>query len=76
MKILNKREIPKKAINHLSDFHFKDSMNIYKTCTPKTYFFLINDTTVESNNTLHFRCNPSQKYKNKLECKIRDEKRQ
>ena len=32
-------------------------MNLYKKCTAKTYSFLVNDATLESDNPLRFRSN-------------------
>ena len=57
MKIPNKRELQLTALNHLSDINFKDFMNIYKNCTAKLYSFLVNDTTLPSNDPLRFRKN-------------------
>ena len=56
MKILNKRELHQIAINHLSDINFKDFMNLCKECTEKPFSFLVNDTTLPSDNPLRFRC--------------------
>ena len=57
MKIPNKRELQQTALNHSSDIDFKDFMNIYKKCTKEPYSFLVNDTTLPSDNTLRFREN-------------------
>ena len=57
MKILYKREFQQIAINYSSDIDFKDSVKIYKKCTDKPYSFLVNDTTLASDNTLRFRKN-------------------
>ena len=57
MKILNKRELQQIALNHSFDNDFKDFMNIYKKCTKEPYSFLINDTTLPSDNPLRFRKN-------------------
>ena len=57
MKIPNKRELQQIALNHSSDIDFKDFMNIYKKCTKEPYSFLVNDTTLPSNNPLKFRKN-------------------
>ena len=57
MKIPNKRELQQIALNHSSDIDFKDIMKIYKTCTAKPYFFLVNDTTLPSDDPLRFRKN-------------------
>ena len=57
MKIPNKRELQKIAINQSSDINTKDFINIYKKCTDKPYSFLFIDTTLPSNNPLRFRKN-------------------
>ena len=57
MKTPNKRELQQIPSNHSSDFDFKDFMKIYKKCTAKPYSFLVNDTTLPSNNPLRFRKN-------------------
>ena len=54
-KIPNKRELQEIAINHSSDINTKDFANIYRKCTAEPYSFLINDTTLASNNPLRFR---------------------
>ena len=56
-KIPNKRELQQIAINHSSDISTKDFANIYKKCTSEPYSFLVNDTTLPSNNPLRFRKN-------------------
>ena len=57
MKIPNKRELQQIAINHSSDIDFKDFVRIYKKCTDEPYSFLVNDTTLSSDNPLRFRKN-------------------
>ena len=57
MKIPNKRELQQIALNHSSDIDFKDFMNIYNKSTKKPYSFLVNDTTLPSDNPLRFRKN-------------------
>ena len=57
MKILNKRELQQIALNHSSDIDCKDFMKHYKECTNKPYSFLVNDTTLQSDNPLRFRYN-------------------
>ena len=57
MKIPNKRGRQQIAINHSSDISTKDFINIYKKYTDKPYSFLVNDTTLPSNNPLRFRKN-------------------
>ena len=54
-KIPNKRELQQIAINHSSDINTKDFANIYRKCTSEPYSFLVNDTTLTSNNPLRFR---------------------
>ena len=56
-KIPNKRELQQTAINHSSDINSKDFANIYRKCMAEPYSFLVNDTTLPSNNPLRFREN-------------------
>ena len=56
-KIPNKRELQQIALNHSSDIDFKDFIKIYKKCTDEPYSFLVNDTTLASDNPLRFRKN-------------------
>ena len=57
MKIPNKRELQQIAINHSSDINTKDFANIYRKYTAEPYSFLVNDTTLASDNPLRFRKN-------------------
>ena len=57
IKIPNKREFQRIASNYLSDIDFKDSMKLYKDYTKKPYSFLVNDTTLSSDNPLRCRKN-------------------
>ena len=57
MKIPNKRELQQIVLNHSSDIDFKDFMNIYNKSTKEPYCFLVNDTTLPSDNPLRFRKN-------------------
>ena len=57
MKILNKRELQQIALNHSSDIDFENFMKIYKKCTGEPYSFLVNDTTLPSDDPLRFRKN-------------------
>ena len=57
MKIPNKRELEQIALNHSSDVDFKDFIKIYKKYTAEPYSFLVNDTTLPSNDPLRFRKN-------------------
>ena len=57
MKIPNKRELQRIAINDSSDINTKDFIEIHRKCTDKPYSFLVIDTTLPSNNSLRFRKN-------------------
>ena len=57
MKIPNKRELQRIALNHSSDIDFKDFMKIYKKYTAEPYSFLVSDTALPSDNPLIFRKN-------------------
>ena len=57
MKIPNKGELRQTASNHSSDIGFKDFLKIYKKCTAEPYSFLVDDTTLPSDNPLMFRKN-------------------
>ena len=56
-KILNTRELQQITSNHLFIIDFKDFMKLYKDYTKKPYSFLVNDTTLSSDNSLQFRKN-------------------
>ena len=58
-KITNKRELQQISINHSSDISTKDFANIYRKCTDEPYSFLVNDTTLTSNDPLRFGKNLS-----------------
>ena len=55
--IINKRELQQIAVSHLSDIDFKDFIKIYKKCANTPFSFLVNDTTLASDNRLRFRKN-------------------
>ena len=57
IKISNKRELQQIALNHSSDVDFKDFTKIFKKYTAEPYSFLVNDTTLPSDNPLRFRTN-------------------
>ena len=59
MKIPNKRELQQIASNHSSDIDFKDFIKLYKDYTKEHYSFLVNGTTLSSDN-------PSRLWKNVL----------
>ena len=56
-KIANKRELQQTALNHLSDIDFKDFIKIFKKYAVELYSFLVNDTTLPSDDPLRFRKN-------------------
>ena len=55
MRIPNKRELPEIASNRSSEIDFKDFMKLYKKYTKEPYSFLVNDTTLSSDNPLKIR---------------------
>ena len=57
MKIPNKRELQQITLNHSSYIDVKGFMRIYKRCTAEPYSFLVNDTTLPSDDPLRFRKN-------------------
>ena len=57
MKIPNKKELQQIALSDSSDTDFKYFIKIYKKCTAEPYSFLVNDTTLPSDNPLRFRKN-------------------
>ena len=82
MKIPNKDELQQTAFNHLSDIYFKDFINLYKKCTANLLcklqiFFFSDDTTLASDNLLHFRKNFLERILKQIvtiDDKIKDEK--
>ena len=57
MKNPNKKELQEIVLNRSSDIDFKDFLKIYKKCTAERYSFLVNDTTLPSDDPLRFRKN-------------------
>ena len=57
MKIPNKREVQQTASNQSSDIETKDYMKFFRKYTAEPYSFLVNDTTLPSNDPLRFRKN-------------------
>ena len=45
MKIYNRKELQRVAINHSADIGYNDFVRIYRECTRKSYSFLTIDTT-------------------------------
>ena len=78
MKIPNKRELQKIAIDHSLNINMKNLIKIYNKCTDKSYSFLVNDTTLSSDDLLLFRKNLYNiKFKKMtIDENIRDEKLQ
>ena len=64
-KISNRRELHQIAINYSSVISTKDFENIYRKSIAEPYSFLVNDTTLASDNPLRFRKNISN-----VECKF------
>ena len=60
-KIPNKSELQQIASNHSSNTDFKDFMKLDKDYTKEPYSFLVNDTTLPSDNPLRFSKNLLQK---------------
>ena len=54
MKINNKRELQKIAINHSEDIDYQDFIKKYRECTKEPYNFLTIDTTLSSSNPIRF----------------------
>ena len=54
-KIPNKRELQQIAINHSSDINNNEFINTFRECTAKPYSFLVNNTTLASENSLRFK---------------------
>ena len=50
MKIPNERELQHIGLNYSSDINFTDFIQIYKKCTAGPFSFLVNDTTLPSDN--------------------------
>ena len=69
-KVSNKKELQEIGWNHSSDIKTEDFINIYRECTAEPNYFLVNDTTLASDNPLRF-IKLFLKYN-----KIRDEKLQ
>ena len=57
MKIPNKRELQKIALDHSSDINCKDFIKIFKKSTSEPHSFLVNDAMLASDNPLRFREN-------------------
>ena len=62
MKITNKRELQQIPLNHSTDTDLNDFIKNYKKCTTEPYSFLVNDTTLSSDDPLRFRKNLLKQY--------------
>ena len=67
-KITNKGEV-RQIENHSSDISTKDFINVHRKYTSEPYSFLVDDTTLSSNNPLWFRKNLFGIECNSTECK-------
>ena len=56
-KIPNKSEFKTIVSNHSFDIDFKDFIKLYKHYSKEPFSFLVNDTTLSSDNSLRFRKN-------------------
>ena len=56
-KIPKERELQQIALNHSSDISTKDFIKTDKECAAELYYFLVNDITLASDNSLRFRKN-------------------
>ena len=54
MKMSSKRELQQIGSNLLLDIDIKDFIKMYKKCAAEPYSFLVNDTTLPSDNLLQF----------------------
>ena len=57
IKIPNKRELSQTELNHSSVINLKVFIKIYKNVLQNYILFLVNDTTLQSDNPLRFRRN-------------------
>ena len=51
----NEKELQQIDSHHSSDIDFKDFMKLYKNYTKEPYSFVVNNTTLSSDNPLRFR---------------------
>ena len=56
-EFIKKRELQQIASIHSSDIDLKDFMKLYQDYTKEPYSFLVNNTTLSSDNPLQFRKN-------------------
>ena len=66
MKINNKGELQNIAINHSADIDHQDFMKIYRECTNEPFNFLTIDNSLLASDSLRFRKNLFDPYKNDI----------
>ena len=66
MRTPNKNELQQIALNNSSDNDFKNFINICKQFTAESYSFLVDDTTLPSDNPLRFTKNLLKSICNKI----------
>ena len=64
MTINNKRELQNIAINHFADIDYQGFRKIYRECSKEPYYFLTIDTTLPASDSLRFRRNLFDSYRN------------
>ena len=64
MEINDKRELQNIRINHSADIDYQDFIKIYRECTKEPYSFLTVHTTLRASDSLRFRTNLFDSYKN------------
>ena len=64
LKINNRKESQKIAIDHSADIDYQDFIKIYRECTKEPYNFLTIDTMLPASDPLRFRKNLFDSYKN------------
>ena len=57
MKIHNKRKFQQIVSNYSSDVELKDLIKLYNNCAEESISFLLNDTTLPSDNPLRLKNN-------------------
>ena len=64
MKINNRKELQNTEIDHSTDIDYKDFVKNYRKCTKDPYNFFTIDTTLPVSDSLWFRKNVFDSYKN------------
>ena len=64
MKVNNRKVLQNIAINYSADIDYKDFLKIYRECIKEPYSFLTIDTALPASNSLRFRKNLFDSYKN------------